>query len=148
MQIAAAHADFREIFAEVFGHAFSERGDQNPFVFLRAYANFFQQIVYLAFDRPNLNLGIDKTGRANHLFGEPAAGTRHFVRTWRGRNVDDLIQAVLELFKIERTIIEGARHAETVVDERLFARTVAVIHGADLRNGLVRFVDEEEKIVG
>ena len=54
---------------------------------------------------------------------------------------------MLELLEGERTIVERRGHAEAVIDQRLFARAVAVIHAAKLRNGLVRFVDEEQKIL-
>src|ERR1700751_2473845 len=53
---------------------------------------------------------------------------------------------MLEFFEGERAIVEGRGHAETEVDESLFARAIAVIHGADLRDGLVRFVNDEQKI--
>src|ERR1700693_2307721 len=54
---------------------------------------------------------------------------------------------MLEFFKGERAIVERAGHAESVVHQRLFARTVAIKHAADLADGLVRFVDEHQKIL-
>ena len=59
-----------------------------------------------------------------------------------------MIHAVLEFFERERAIVERRRHAEAVIDEGLLARTVAVVHAAKLRNGLVRFVDEEQIVRG
>ncbi len=76
-----------------------------------------------------------------------AAGLGEFVGAGRRRDVDGLIDAVLELFEGERTIIKRGRHAETVIDQRLFAGAVAVKHAADLRNGGVRLVDEEQVIL-
>src|SRR5262249_49557203 len=58
MQIAATHADFREIFAEVFGHAFGERSNKDAFILFSANANFFEQIVDLSFDGANFDLRI------------------------------------------------------------------------------------------
>ncbi len=55
---------------------------------------------------------------------------------------------MLEFLECERTIIESGRHAETVIDESLLARAVSVIHAANLRNGLMRFVNDEQKIGG
>ena len=89
---------------------------------------------------------IDQAGGANHLLDDHAAGFRQLVWAGRGGNVDDLIGAVLEFLESQRAIIERRGHAEAVVDERLLARTVAVVHAAELRNGLVRFVDEEQII--
>ena len=37
--------------------------------------------------------------------------------------------------------------AEAVVDQRLLARAVALVHPADLRHGLVRLVDEADEVV-
>ena len=72
---------------------------------------------------------------------------RQLVRPGRRGNVDDLIGAMLELLEIQRAVVERRGHAEAVVHERLLARAVAVIHAAQLRNGLVRFVDEQQIIL-
>ena len=69
------------------------------------------------------------------------------VGAGRGRNVDHLVDAILELLKGQRTVVERAGQAEAVVDQRLLARAVAVIHAVQLRHGLVAFVDEHERIV-
>src|ERR1700756_3758491 len=53
---------------------------------------------------------------------------------------------MLEFFEGKRAIVERRGHAEAESDEGLFARAVAVIHGADLRDRLVRFVDDEQEI--
>ena len=148
MEVAAADTNFAEIFGEVFGHAFGERGDQDALVALGANANFFEQIVDLAFDGADFSCGIDQASGTNDLFDDDAAGFGEFVGTGRGGDIDDLIGAVFEFFESERAVVERGGHAEAVVDEGLFAGAVAVIHGAHLRNGLVRFVDEEEVVGG
>ena len=147
VQIAAANADFREIFGQVLGHALRQRGDQHALVALGAHANFFEQVVDLALDRTNFDLRIDQARRANDLLDDYAAGFRQFVRAGRGGDIDDLVHAVLEFFKGERAIVERAGHAEAVVDQSLLARAVAVEHAAHLADGLVRFVDEHQKIL-
>ena len=38
--------------------------------------------------------------------------------------------------------------AEAVVDERLLARAVALVHAADLRHGLVRLVYDDDEVGG
>ena len=38
------------------------------------------------------------------------------------------------------------RQAEAVFHQRLLARAVALVHGAELRNGLVRFVDDQQRV--
>ena len=70
VQVAAADADFGEIFGEVFGHAFGERGDQDALVALGANANFFEQIVYLAFDGADFSFGVDQARGTNDLLDD------------------------------------------------------------------------------
>src|SRR5580700_876529 len=53
---------------------------------------------------------------------------------------------MFEFLESEWAIVEGRRHTEAKIDEGLFARAIAVIHGADLRDRLVRFVNNEQKI--
>ena len=47
-----------------------------------------------------------------------------------------------------RAVVERAGQAEAVVDERLLARAVALVHAADLRHGLVGLVDEADEVLG
>ena len=70
----------------------------------------------------------------------------NFKFCWCRAHVDDLVGHLHELTKIERTIIERAGQAKAVVDQHSFARAVAFVHPADLRDGGVRFVDHGEKI--
>src|SRR5262249_5768214 len=125
VQVADADADFAEILGEVFGHTLCERGDEGALVAFRANADFFEEIIDLALDRANFDLWIDEAGGANDLLDEGTAGAGEFVRARRRRDVNDLIHAVLEFFEGERTIVERGWHAETVVDEDLFARAIA-----------------------
>ncbi len=147
MEIAAAHADLREIFGQVLGHALRQRGYQDALVFLRTYANFFEQIVYLTFHGTNLYLGIDESGGADDLFDHDSTRLRKFIRARRRRNINHLIHAVLELLKGERPVVKRRGHAESIVNESLFARSVAIEHAAHLAHGLVRFIDEHQEIL-
>ena len=52
------------------------------------------------------------------------------------------------LFKFQRAVVKGGREAEAKFDEGLFARAVAIVHGVELGQGLMRLIDEEEKIFG
>ena len=60
--------------------------------------------------------------------------------------VDDLVRHFHELVEIERAVVERARQTESVIYKNGFARTIAFIHAADLRNGGVRFIDHHQKI--
>src|SRR5580658_8145745 len=105
-----------------------------------------QQVVDLTFHRPNLNRRVDQSGGADDLLDHYAGRLSKFIRTGRRGNIDELVGAMLELFEGERTIIQGRRHAESVLHQRLLAGAVAVIHPMKLRHGLMRLVDEHEKV--
>ena len=64
----------------------------------------------------------------------------------RCADVNDLVGHLHELVEIERPVVERAGQAETVIDQDALARTVAFVHSADLRDGGVRFIDDEQKI--
>ena len=53
-----------------------------------------------------------------------------------------------EFVEIERAVVESRGKAETVFDEGLFAGAIAAEHAADLGDGDVAFVDDDEEIVG
>src|SRR6202795_4120981 len=55
---------------------------------------------------------------------------------------------MLEFLESEGGIVESRGHGEAVINKRLFARAVAVVHAAELRDGLVRLVDYEEIVGG
>ena len=54
---------------------------------------------------------------------------------------------MLEFLERQRPVIERAGQTESVRDQHLFARAVAVIHAVQLRNGLMALVDEHDRIV-
>ena len=56
------------------------------------------------------------------------------------------MHAVLELLERQRPVVQRRRHPEAVVHQRLFPVAVAVVHPADLRHRLVRFVDEHDRV--
>ena len=55
---------------------------------------------------------------------------------------------LLELLELERAVVERAGEAEAVLDQRLLAGAVAAVHRADLGDGLVGLVDDEEEVLG
>ena len=106
-----------------------------------------QQVVHLAADGPHFHLRIEQAGGADDLLDHRAGRLGQLIRARRGGNVDDLVDAILEFFERERTVVERAGQAESEFDQRLFARTVAMIHALKLRDGLVAFVEEHQRIV-
>ncbi len=67
----------------------------------------------------------------------PASPTRRSRwRTWSSNSSN-----------LSGPVVERARQAEAVLDERLFARAVAAVHRLQLRHGLVRLVDDDEEVL-
>ena len=121
---------------------------QHPLAFAYPVANLVQKVVDLPLDRANLDLGIDQAGGADDLLDDHAGRFGQLVRSWCCGNINRLVHAILELFKGQRAVVQRARQAESVLDQRLFARAVAVPHAVQLRDGLVRLVDKNQEVAG
>ncbi len=109
--------------------------------------HFGQQIVDLPLGGLDRDGRIEQPRRADELFDDLP---RLFQLVGRGRrgDADHLRHARIELLKRERTVVIGGLHAEAVLHKIDLACKVAVVHGADLRNGHVALVDEYEEIFG
>jgi hypothetical protein len=53
---------------------------------------------------------------------------------------------LVEFFEGERPIVERARQAEAVLDQRLLPCAIPAVHPADLRHGHVALVDDEQPV--
>ena len=99
--------------------------------------------------RADLDLGIDQAGRADDLLDDDALRQLQLelAPAWpRRRSL--AASSATNSSNIERPVVERARQPEAVVDERLLARAVAVVHAADLRQRDVRLVDDDEEVLG
>ena len=121
---------------------------EHALVLRRAVADLAEQVVDLAGDRAHLDLGIEEARRADDLLDDDAlrpsrARSRRASPTRRCT----CSTCALELLELERPVVERARQAEAVLDERLLARAVAAVHRADLRHRLVRLVEDEQEVL-
>src|SRR5205823_11311961 len=113
MHVAATHADLGIILAQVLGHALGQRGHEYAFTGFSAPPNFVQQVVHLAFHRANFYLRVHQAGGTNHLLDVDSRGLGQFVGSWRGGDIDDLIDAVLEFLEGQWTIVQGGWQPES-----------------------------------
>ena len=146
MHIAHSDVVFLQIVGERFRHALGERRHEHPAARLRDGTDLREKVVDLPFGGAHRDGGIEKPRRADELFDDLAC-LFELVGRGRRRNADELRHALVELLEGERAVVVGRAHAEAVVDEVGLAREVAVIHGADLRDGHVALVDEDEEIL-
>src|SRR5438270_8233117 len=70
----------------------------------------------------------------------------NFKLGWCGTDVNDLVRQLHELIEIERSIVQGAGQPESILNQHRLTRLVTLVHSADLRNGGVRLVHDEQKI--
>lgn len=147
VQIAHLDAEFQEVVGEVLGHLLGERGDQDAFVLLDARADLVHQVVDLTLGGLDDDLGVDEAGGADDLLDDPVPAGE-FVLSGRRRQVDGLSDALLELLPLQRAVVQGGGQPEAVVDEGALAGGVALVHGADLRDGDMGLVDDEQEVVG
>ena len=52
------------------------------------------------------------------------------------------------LLEVQRPVVERRRQAEPVGHQHFLARSIAEVHAADLRHGLVALVDDDQRIAG
>src|SRR5262249_40137754 len=107
-----------------------ERRAEDALAALHALADLLQEIVDLTGHRTHLDLGIHEPRRADHLLDHDALRLVELVLPRRRRDVDAIVDVVLELLELERPVVERARETEAVLDERLLARAVPAVHRA------------------
>ena len=146
MHIAAANADVFQILCQILCHFLGQRGDKRALTFLNLFVDFADQIVDLSLNRPDQNLRIQQTGRANDLFHD-LSGPFPFIFPWCGRNINPLMDPIRKLVKLQRPVIKSGGKAEAVFHQRLFPGPVAAIHGADLRQRHMALIHKEQKIL-
>ena len=104
MHIAHANAVLREIFCQIFGHFFSQRGDQSPLALRGRGVDLADQIVDLPFNRADEDLRVKKSRGADELLGN-VGRVLALVVAGRCRDEDRLMNLGFELIEFERSVI-------------------------------------------
>ncbi len=147
VHVAHAHALFVQVFGQVLGHALGQHGAEGAIAFGGRLADFAEHVVHLAAGGAHFHGRIDKAGRADDLFGEDSAGLFHFPAAGRGRHGDRIRAHRVPFLEAQRAVVHAGGQAEAVFGQRRLAPEVAAIHAADLRNGDMAFVDEDDGII-
>ena len=147
MQVAHTHLHVLQVIREIFRHLLRQRRHEHALVLLCTNADLRQKIVHLPRQRPHLDDGIEQPRRADDLLDDLLRLFQLIFRR-RRRNVDDLIDALLELLEGKRTIVKSGRQTKAVFHKRNLARTVAVEHRLELRHRHMALVHDDEEIVG
>ena len=146
VEVAGPHAELEEVARQVLGHPLGQRRDERPLPPRRPLADTSEEIVDLPLHGLHLDAGVDEARRADDLLHDLASRLLKLVRGRRRRHVESLSDALEPLLELQRPVVEGRGEAEAVLDERLLAGPVAVVHGSHLRERLVALVDDRQVV--
>ena len=147
VQVADPDPVLEQVRGQVLGHLLGQGGDQNPLLHLGPALDLVHQVVDLVARLAHLDLGVDDPGRADDLL-HGASGLGLLEGSGGSGDHHQLLDALEELVELQRPVVDRRRQPEAVVDQRLLARAVTLVHAADLGNRLVGFVDEDDEVVG
>ena len=148
VHVADADALFVEIFGQVFGHAFGQHRHEDAQPARGDTADFVQQVIHLHLHRSDFYLWVDQAGGTDNLFYEHAAGLFQLPRGGGGGNEDGLRAHRIPFLELQGAVVHAAWQPEPVLGEGELAAEVALVHAADLGDGNVGFVGENNGIVG
>src|SRR5690606_31260104 len=124
VEVADLDPELGVVLREILGHALRQRGDEDALLALDPEADLAEEVVDLIGDGAHVDDGIEQARRSDELLDEDALGLLELVGTRRGADVEPLPDLLLPLVELKGTVVEGARQAEAVADEVLFARPV------------------------
>ena len=125
MHVADLQPRLMQVFGEVFRHPLGQCRDQDAIALGGDGPAFGDQIVHLLGDRADIALRVDQAGRADHLFGEDAAGLFQFPFA-RGRGDEDRLRPHgIPFREFQRPVVDAGRQAEAVIRQGGFPLIVA-----------------------
>ena len=80
------------------------------------------------------------------LLDDDPARLGELVRSGRGAHVHELSHARFPLLEVQGPVVERGGQPEAVFDEHFLSRSVAGVHPANLGDGLVALVDDDEGV--
>ena len=146
VEILDADLRLAQVGCQVLRQPFGEGCHEHALAGLDGAVDLADQVLDLALDRPDGDLGIEQPGRADELLGDDGRGV-HFEGRRGRRHVEGLAGDALELLEALWPVVEGRGQAEAEVDQGLFPRAVAVVHAADLGDGRMTLVDHQQVIL-
>ncbi len=147
VEVLAGEALVADVFRQVLRQTLGQRGYQRPLAGGGAFANLLQQVRNLTPGWTNLDLRIHQARRADDLLDNLPAGSLKLVIRGRRRKEDHLLPHILELIELQRAVVHRAGQAKTVLDQYRLPAAIAVVHRANLRDGDVAFVDNQQEVI-
>ena len=147
MQVTYLDTIVCQVVGQLLGHALGQCGDQHALVFVDPDADFTQHIIDLVGSRTHLYLRVYQTGGAHDLLDHLPCMLL-LVSGWCGGYKNRLPHLAFELFKLQRPVVQRTGQPKAIVHQVVFARPVAVVHGVELANHDVTFVQEHHRVFG
>ena len=146
MQVFDFDAALGQVGGQFLGHLLGEGGDEDALVTFDAQPHLFEEVIDLSLGGLDNDERIDETRRANNLLDHAVRALELVGAGGRGE-VHGLADALGELVPLERTVVHRGGQTESVVDEGALTRHIAFEHRADLWDGHVGLVDDEQEVV-
>ena len=131
---------------QVLCHPFGQCGDQYLIPLRGFFVDLADQVIHLSCNRTDIDRRIQKSGRTDDLF-RAQQFMLLFIGTGGCGNEHDLVDLVLELLKLQRTVVFRAGKPEPVIHQSGLAGLVSVVHGAKLRQCHVGLVDDDQEFI-
>jgi len=113
---------------EIFRHALSKRGDQDPLPTRRPLPDLSEKIIDLALDGLDNDFRIHESRGPDDLLHDLSRGFRQFVSRRSSGDIKALLGKGLVFFKTEGTVVQGRRKSESIFHQGLLPGTVPTIH--------------------
>ena len=138
VQVTHLHAVLVQVLGEILGHALGQRGDQHALVLLGAQLDLGEHVVHLRGHGPHFHHRVHEVRRPQQLLHR--LRRMRALRTGPASRDTKIIcgASCSHSSNFSGRLSSARRQAEAVLHQRLLARAVALVHGAELRNGLVR----------
>ena len=104
MNVRGLYAPLFQVVGQIFRHPFSERRNQSSLPLCNSLVDLLHQIIDLPIATSHLNLRVEQSSRTNHLLGWLWAMLQ-LIFSWRRRNINRLIDALLKLAIRERPVV-------------------------------------------
>ncbi len=136
------------VLGQVLGHALGQRGDEDAIALRHHLARLVDEVVHLGRSRADQHRWVDQAGGTDHLLGEHAAGLLELPGGRGRRHIDRLRPHGVPFLEAQRPVVHAGGEAEAIFGKGGLALVVAAEHAADLRDGDMALVDEDECVVG
>ena len=147
MNIVATHIVTKQEIGQFLRHALGKGCNQYALFHLDALLDFLHQIVNLIQTRTDIYHGIKQACRTDNLIDHNAFALHQLVLGRSGTDINYLLGQLLELFEFQRTIVECRFHAETILNQIGLSGSVASIHGMNLRDTHMTFINYNQEII-